>query len=118
MTGLTPRAIRAAAIADQRARAEVRANQVREFAVAHEVERALARAEKRGVVQEPAQAPAKPIAHASGELRVDLGSEFDHATDGPEFKRVWADRGYDVVGVRLAAGHAVVVRQAAQANAA
>lgn len=114
LTGLAPRAMRAAAIADQRARASARAEEVRVFAAVREGERAAARAEKGIVAQEPAQAPVEPVAHAaSGELRVPLPSDFDPATDGAAFKAVWSGR-YEVVGVRLGQGHAVL-RPVAQA---
>lgn len=117
LTGLAPAAVRAAAIAAQRARAVARAEEVREFAAVREAERAAARAEKGIVVQEPAQVSAEPVAHASGEMRVDLHPKFAPATDGPPFKAHWASRGFEVVGVRLGQGHAVV-RPVARAAAA
>lgn len=116
LTGLTPAAVRVAAIAGQRARAAARAEEVRVFAADRAAARAEKRAEKGGVAQGPAQVIAEPVAHPSGELRVDLPSGFDPATDGPAFKALWSGR-YDVVGVRLGHGHAVL-RPVAQAAAA
>lgn len=48
------------------------------------------------------------MAHPSGELRVDLPSDFNWATDAPGFKAHWSARGFEVLGVRLDQGHAVV----------
>lgn len=115
LTGLTPAAVRAVAISDQRSRAELRAEEVRVFAADRAAARAEKRAEKGAMVQEPAQAPVEPVAHAaSGELRVPLPPDFDPATDGQAFKAHWTGRGFEVVGVRLGQGHAVL-RPVAQA---
>ncbi|KQT98370.1 hypothetical protein [Sanguibacter sp. Leaf3] len=116
--GLTPRAVRAAAIRQQRERAAARAEEVRAFAAVREAERSAARAEKGAAVQEPAQAPAEPVSHASGELRVDLPPNFDPSVHGPAFKANWAGRGYTVVGVRLGHGHSVLKRVPAAARTA
>lgn len=107
---LSGRELRTAGVLAQRARATKRAAQVRTFAAVREVERAAIREKRASRNQEPAQALlVEPVVHApSGELRMDLPTGFEVGLHGSRFKEAMASRDLDVVGVRLAAGHAVV----------
>lgn len=105
--GSSARELGTARVLAQRARAAERAGQVQAFAAVREAEREATRAEKGVRKQEPAQVAVEPVAHASGELRAPLPPGFDPA-DASAFKAHWSERGYEVLGVRLTAGHAVL----------
>lgn len=108
--GPTARDVRTAGLTAQRDRALVRAARVKEFATVRAIERAATREKGTHLGQEPAQAlVGEPVVHApSGELRMDLPTGFDVDLHGSRFKEAMASRHLEVVGVRLAAGHAVV----------